>query len=119
MARSRRSSRPQQGDVWLIDLNPTQGHEQEGRRPALILSVDKFNQGSAELVIVAPITTVDKRQPLHVRVEAPEGGLREHSFVKAEEVRSISTGRLIERWGRVERSTLRAVVGRVRLLIHV
>jgi mRNA interferase MazF len=108
-----------QGEVWKLDLNPARGHEQAGSRPALVLSVDKFNAGPAGLVIVAPLTSVDKRQPLHVRVDPPEGGVRGVSFIKAEDVRSVSTERLVERWGAVESRTLAAVVRRVSLLLHV
>ncbi|MGI8554821.1 MAG: type II toxin-antitoxin system PemK/MazF family toxin [Pyrinomonadaceae bacterium] len=106
-----------QRDVWLVDLNPTRGHEQAGRRPALVISVDKFNQGPAGLVIVAPITTADKRIPLHVAIDPPEGGMRERSYIKSEDVRSISSDRLIKLWGSVTHPTLRAVVARVELLI--
>jgi mRNA-degrading endonuclease toxin of MazEF toxin-antitoxin module len=44
------------GEVWHVDLNPTSGKEQQGRRYVLIVSPDRFNQltGTA---IVAPITT--------------------------------------------------------------
>src|SRR5438128_11466126 len=48
---------PIRGEVWLIDLNPVRGHEQAGRRPALVVSDDLFNQGPAGLVIVLPITS--------------------------------------------------------------
>ncbi len=47
---------PQRGEVWLIDFDPIRGHEQAGRRPALILSVDVFNAGPADLVVAVPIT---------------------------------------------------------------
>ena len=109
---------PRRGEVWKLDLSPARGHEQAGERPGVVLSVDKFNAGPAGLVIVAPLTTVDKRQPLHVRIEPPEGGVRNASFIKAEDVRSVSTVRLVERWGSVEPKTLHAVVARVGLLIH-
>jgi mRNA-degrading endonuclease toxin of MazEF toxin-antitoxin module len=43
--------------VWLVELDPVEGHEQAGRRPALVLSVDAFNASPAELVTVLPITS--------------------------------------------------------------
>jgi mRNA interferase MazF len=110
---------PRQGEVWLADLGRTRGHEQAGRRPVLVLSVDRFNSGPAGLVVVAPLTRTDRRIPLHVPIDPPEGGVRARSFVKAEDVRSISSERLVESWGPVERDTLRAVVERIRALIHV
>ena len=86
---------PSRGEIWLVDLNPVCGHEQAGRRPALVVSVDGFNHGPAGLVIVIPITTKDKGIPLHVGVFPPEGGLNEQSFIKCEDVRSVAKERLV------------------------
>jgi mRNA interferase MazF len=102
--------------VWLIDLGVPAGHEQGGRRPALIVSPDQFNHGALGLVLAVPITTTDRGYAIHVAVEPPEGGLRERSFVMCEQVRSTSHDRLIEPWGRVRPETLRQVVMRLRLL---
>ena len=49
-------SKPQRGEIWLVDLNPTKGREQSGVRPVLIISDNNFNSGSSELTIVLPIT---------------------------------------------------------------
>lgn len=107
---------PRQGEIWLVDLNPVRGHEQAGRRPAVVVSVDKFNHGLSGLAIVVPITGTDRGQPLHVRVDPPEGGLRKTSFAKPEDVRSISQERLVERWGATSRATLQAIVKRIQVL---
>ncbi len=53
---------------------------------------------------------------LWVPVRPPEGGLRQPSFVICESARSISTERLIRRWGSVGEATLRAVEDRLRIL---
>ncbi|MDK2888931.1 MAG: mRNA interferase MazF [Thermoanaerobacter sp.] len=108
---------PLRGEVWLVDLNPVRGHEQAGRRPALVISVDMFNSGPAELVVVLPITTKDKGIPLHVRIDPPEGGVKETSFVKCEDIRSVSTERLTVRLGRVSRDVMALVEDRVRVLL--
>lgn len=47
-------------EIWLADLNPVKGHEQAGKRPCLIISVDLFNQGASGLVVVLPITSKEK-----------------------------------------------------------
>jgi mRNA-degrading endonuclease toxin of MazEF toxin-antitoxin module len=44
------------GEVWLVSLDPTEGHEQQGRRPVLIVSPDAFNRVT-KVPIVLPITT--------------------------------------------------------------
>ena len=43
------------GDVYMVDLDPTQGREQRGRRPVVIVSPDDFNRAT-QLPVVAPIT---------------------------------------------------------------
>ncbi len=108
---------PSRGDIWLVDLNPTRGHEQAGSRPALVVSVDVFNQGPAGLTVVVPLTTRDKRIPLHVEIGPPQGGLRHRSFAKCEDIRSVSTERLATRLGAVSDAVVRQVEDRLRILL--
>lgn len=108
--------KPSRGEVWLVNLNPVKGHEQAGR-PALVISVDIFNQGPAELTIVLPITAQDKHIPLHVPLEPPEGGLQKTSYVKCEDIRSISTERLVARLGTVTPAKLTLIEDRIRILL--
>lgn len=107
----------QRGSVWRVDLDPTRGHEQAGVRPALVLSVDGFNQGPAGLAIVAPLTTRSRPIGSHVRIAPPDGGLRMVSFVKCEDVRSVSTQRFIEPWGRVSSEVMNQVEDWLRTLL--
>src|SRR6516225_5656201 len=44
------------GEIWLVSLDPTSGHEQQGRRPVLIVSPEAFNRVT-KLPVVVPITT--------------------------------------------------------------
>ncbi len=105
------------GEIWLVNLSPTEGREQAGTRPALIVSVDLFNHGAAELVVVIPVTSKAKGIPLHVEVNPPEGGLSLKSFVKCEDVRSISTARLMKKLGKVSPETINAVEDRLKILL--
>lgn len=105
------------GEVWTIDLNPTRGHEQAGRRPALVVSIDQLNHGPAQLVIVLPITSTLRGIPTHVRIDPPEGGLKKQSFALCEAVRSVSSDRLAKRLGAVSPAVMRAVEDRLRILL--
>jgi|APTNR8051073442_1049403.scaffolds.fasta_scaffold107689_2 mRNA interferase MazF len=105
------------GDVWLADLSPVRGHEQAGRRPVLVVSVDPFNQSRADLVVVIPITSTLRSIPFHVVVQPPEGGLTNPSALLCEAVRSISKDRLITRWGSVLPATMAKVEDRLRMLM--
>lgn len=107
------------GEVWLVDLNPTRGHEQAGTRPALVVSADEFNHGPAGLVIVAPMTTRERGIPLHVSVDPSEGGLDRRSFIKCEDVRSVSEQRLVRRFGVVSPETLALVADRLRIVLDL
>src|SRR3954464_4550246 len=98
--------KPNRGDIWVASLDPTRGHEQGGTRPVLIISVDQFNQGPADLVFAVPLSTKDKRVRSQVPIDPPEGGVKERSFAKCEALRSISTVRLVERWGTVSDRTI-------------
>ena len=62
----------------------------------MIVSVDKFNQGPADLVIVIPITKANRNIPSHVFVPKGEAGLEFDSYIKVEDIRSISKDRLVE-----------------------
>ena len=76
---------PRQGDFIAIAFEPQTGHEQSGRRPALVVSHDLFNQHTG-LAIVCPITKTCRDYPFHVAI--PEGS-DVTGFVMVEQARSI------------------------------
>jgi len=104
-----------QGDVWDCQLNPVEGHEQAGRRPCLVISVDQLGKGPSELAIVVPITRTN-RITLDLRIDPPQGGLTKVSYAQPYQVRTISRERLVNRRGAVSDATLREVIARVHLL---
>jgi mRNA interferase MazF len=57
-----------QGAIIWLDFDPQAGHEQRGRRPALIISNESFNNFS-KLAIVCPITNWDKDHPFHIKLD--------------------------------------------------
>lgn len=61
---------PDRGDIVWIDMNPSAGHEQAGRRPAVVLSPTAYN-GKVSLAILAPITSRAKGYPFEVPL--PDG----------------------------------------------
>ena len=63
---------PDSGDVIWIDLHPTVGHEETGKRPALALSPSSYN-GKTSLVVACAMTTKKNGYPFEV--EMPDGGI--------------------------------------------
>ncbi len=76
---------PKQGDLVTLDFDPQSGHEQKGRRPALVISRDAFNKGTG-LAICCPITNTDRRVPFHVPIT---GRTSLTGFVMCEQVKSL------------------------------
>jgi len=76
---------PNKGDFVVLDFDPQSGHEQQGRRPALVVSNTLFNKHTG-LAIVCPITSTQRNIPFHV--EIPKG-LKIGGFVMVEQVKSV------------------------------
>jgi mRNA interferase MazF len=76
---------PQRGDVIRITLNPQAGHEQAGRRPALVLSPEAYN-GKVGLALLCPITNQRKGYPFEVAIPP---GLPVTGVVLADQVKSL------------------------------
>lgn len=110
-------TRQRRGEVWWMDPNPVRGHEQGGRRPAVVVSDDEWNLGRAGLVVTCPLTRTSRPNPLHVPIEPHEATLHYRSFVLVEQARSISVERLGARIGVVSPQTLLAIERRLRALL--
>ena len=76
---------PRRGDLVALDFDPQSGHEQKGRRPALVISKDAFNKGTG-MAICCPITNTDRRVPFHVPIT---GRTSLTGFVMCEQVKSL------------------------------
>ncbi len=80
-----RSYIPCQGDLVVMTFDPQAGHEQMGRRPALVVSVDAFNKAT-RLAFCCPITNTDRGTAFHVKVPA---GSPLTGFVMCEQMKSV------------------------------
>jgi mRNA interferase MazF len=76
---------PQKGDFVAVTFDPQSGHEQKGRRPALVVSNTLFNERTG-MAIVCPLTTTDRGYPFHVAVK---NDLHITGFIMVEQVKSI------------------------------
>ncbi len=76
---------PEKGDFVAVTFDPQSGHEQRGRRPALVVSNTLFNQRTG-LAIVCPVTHTDRAYPFHVSIANNPDVT---GFVMVEQVKSI------------------------------
>jgi mRNA interferase MazF len=111
-------ARPQQGEVYWADPDPTRGTEQAKPRPFVVVSVDQLNQASLGISLAVPLTRTDFGSTLHLPIPASEGGLKEKGFAMPEQLRAISHERLSRRLGAVRPKTLEELLKRCRVLLR-
>jgi mRNA interferase MazF len=88
------------GELYWVDLDPTRGSEQAGRRPVLVIQNDIGNH-FAPTTIIAPLTTksFSKEYPTNVNVSKGEGGLKVDSTVLLSQIRTLDKTRLAKKIG--------------------
>lgn len=100
---------PLAGEVWDILLDPQVGHEQGGRRPALVISNDYYNRTPNGLYFIVPITGTDRGLRFQLKIDPPEGGLKKPSIIMCDQARTQSVLRFRRHRGRVSDQLLRMV----------
>jgi mRNA interferase MazF len=105
---------PQRGDAVWITLDPQAGHEQAGRRPALVLSPSPYN-GRVGLALLCPITNQAKGYPFEVSL--PEG-LPITGVVGSDQVKSLDWRARKASWiGTVPEEVVAEVIRRLQTLL--
>ena len=110
---------PRRGEIWLVNLEPTLGHEIKKKRPCAVIGVEKRMRG--EMTIVVPITGWKPKYSKCIWMinikDNNIAGLDKESAADASQVRSISTVRFIHCLGRLSKSQLENAVAAVVLCI--
>jgi mRNA interferase MazF len=96
------------GEIYQAELSPTQGSEQSGTRPVIVISRDALNAVST-VVIVVPVTGRENKRriyPSQLEIRARDGGLTKDSVALCEQTRAISKTRLKKRLGILSNRTI-------------
>ena len=98
------------GDLFWVNLNPTRGSEQAGRRPVIVIQNDIGNQ-MAPTTIVAPLTTKSftKEYPTNVHLPKGTSGLKSNSAILLSQIRTIDQSRLQKKIGSLPEAYLEKV----------
>jgi mRNA interferase MazF len=85
------------GQVYFVNLNPTHGREQAGRRPVLVVSADAINRQPLVVTVVVGTDArhVPRDYPTNVRVTARESGLPRDTVFLCFQLRSLDQARFI------------------------
>lgn len=106
---------PRKGDFVAVTFDPHSGHEQRGRRPALVVSNDLFNRHTG-LCLVCPLTNTPRDYPFHVPVLENQGVT---GFVMVEQVKSIDfRSRQAKRIGKAREPVLQEVLSILDAIVY-
>lgn len=100
------------GNIYQANLDPTEGSEQSGTRPVVIVSRNGINRSSPVVVIVPLTKFVSKKKvyPSHCVVKAnSNNGLKLDSIVKCEQIRAIAKSRLVNKLGSLSMEDLKNI----------
>lgn len=90
-----------QGEIWYANLSPTEGSEQSGKRPVVIISGNLLNE-HLQVVICMPLTSkIKKYKGDLILIPSKQNGLKQTSEVLTFHIRSISKARLTEKAGSI------------------
>jgi len=109
------------GEIWWIDWSPGRGSEQQGIRPALIVQTDAANLNPKyPNTIVVAMSTKGKPVPFHIPVQpSSQNGLSKVSYIKTEQLLTISKERLIKRIGVLEKEVMEQVEKAIKLVLDL
>ena len=93
-----------QYEVYLINLDPTIGHEIQKTRPCLVLSPDEIND-NIRTVIIAPMTTKSHVYPTRIPVRFG----KKSGWIVLDQIRTVDKARLVKRLGRISSREIAAV----------
>lgn len=106
---------PQRGDIVWLSFQPQAGHEQRGRRPALVISPAAYN-GRVGLALMCPITRQVKGYPFEVEIPS---GIDLEGAILADQVKSLDwRARKANFVSRLPDEVLREVIGKLRVLVE-
>lgn len=112
---------PLRGDVFMANLDPSEGSEQGGTRPVVVVSRDALNQFSPAVVVASITDAANKKKiyPSHVKVSAGIGGLTMDSIVICEQVRAISKTRLKRMLGKFDTPTMTSIEAALKITLDL
>ncbi len=107
------------GEVYGVDLGRPVGHEPGFVRPAVVVSVDILNNGPGGLVVVIPISSRAYGLRSHIEVEPGGSGLEHTSYARCDQLRMVSSARLVSRRGMVGSGELRSIDQALRFVLDL
>ncbi|MDR2922605.1 MAG: endoribonuclease MazF [Treponema sp.] len=105
---------PERGDIVWLDFNPQTGHEQKGKRPAIVISPKEYNEKTG-LGLFCPITSKIKNYPFEARIE----NKKINGVVLSDQIKSLDwEARGIEFIAKETSEKTDEIIGKIRVLFE-
>lgn len=101
-----------QYEVFLINLDPTIGHEIKKTRPCVVISPDEMNS-NIQTVIIAPMTTKSHDYPTRVKIKFQD----KTGWIVLDQIRTVDKRRLVKRLGKITKSEAERVKGVIKEML--
>ncbi len=98
--------------IYLVNLDPTVGHEIQKTRPCLVVSPDEMNQ-NIQTVIIAPMTTKSHKYPTRIPVTVQN----KKGWIVLDQIRTIDNKRIIKKIGKINTETIKEVKNIIREML--
>ena len=107
------------GEIYDVDLGRPIGHEPAFVRPAIVVSADVLNNSAGGLVVVVPIRSTSYGLRSHVELEPGGSGLEHPSYARCDQLRVISTERIVSRRGMAGIEEVHAIDQALRFILDL
>ena len=98
--------------IYLVNLDPTVGHEIQKTRPCLVISPDEMNQ-VIQTVIIAPMTTKSHKYPTRIPVTVQN----KKGWIVLDQIRTIDNKRIIKKIGKINTETIKEVKNTIKEML--
>lgn len=104
--------------IWLVNFDPSFGHEYKKVRPALIIQKNKYIASSSLLAVVPISSQIDKQTELDILIKSnSQNRLMKDSLLKMKQISSFDKGRFIKLIGTVDEATMKLVKKNIKLCL--
>ncbi|SRR6266496_495957 len=113
-----KTPQPLRGEVWLVSLDPTIGHEVKKTRPAVVVTADVYNEHNW-VILVMPLTSRKTAEYDQVLILPPEGGVSNSSATLPDQLRAVDRKRLVKRLGSLSKETLLRIDHSLKIVLGI
>ena len=107
------------GEIYNVDLGHPIGHEPAFVRPAIVVSGDVLNNSAGDLIVIVPIGSMSYGLRSHIELQSGSSGLDHPSYARCDQIRVISTERIVAMRGMAAIEEVHAIDQALRFILDL